>query len=67
MMTSTILFQDEKSNQIELKESYRPVNCALNLVRISEFFNNILEKQPGKTEWNSEIFKLKGTLLHLVN
>lgn len=44
---------------------YKPFSCVPNLVQISEFFNDILEK-PGKMEWNCEILKFKGTLLYLV-
>lgn len=56
----------ESLNQIELTEPYKLFSCA-NLVRISEFFYNILEKQRGETKRNGEILTSKGMLLHLVN
>lgn len=52
MVSANILFQNEKSQttwNLNLLEWLRPFSCAPNLVRISELFNGILEKQPKKT------------------
>lgn len=48
-----------KLHQITL-ESGMSFRWAPNLVRISEFFNDIFKKQSKKTQWDDKIWNLKG-------